>query len=283
MLQAAKLTDLQITIPSQPTWTDADIEAMKDPKYSIISRGSAMAWLGHLNAVKWFLDSNLTTALIIEDDVDWDLHIRHHQIPLVAAQMRALLAAAPSARKDHYSAIRSNNRQHSYWGDLNQWEVLYLGHCGDNFDLKYWADLPHNIFADESVPSFENLHPDTAQWLYEAGIGPKQRMIHKSKSPLCTFAYALNRNSAQRLLDDLSHEEWGHGTWSFDVRLLEACRDLGWKCWTSNPELFHHQDEHDSAITEVNGKPLFELQPQVGDGSTPNIGTRRSPPLSWRL
>jgi hypothetical protein len=68
----------------------------------------------------------------------------------------------------------------------------------------------------------------------------------------------------------LGGEEDGHGTWAYDVRLLEACRDLGWKCWSSSPELFHHKDEYDSAITEINGKPLFELKPKDGN-TTPNI------------
>jgi hypothetical protein len=246
---------------------------MKDPKYSIISKGSALAWLGHLNALQWFLESNLSTALIIEDDVDWDLHIRHHQVPLVASEMRNLLSANPAEPDDHFAAIREHNREQSYWGDMTQWEVLYLGHCGDYFDLKYWQDLPHSIFHDPSLPRMEFLHPETQTWLREAGIGSKQRMVHRSKQPLCSFAYAVNRKSAERMLAELAREEEGHGTWSFDVRLLEACRDLGWKCWTANPELFHHQDEHDSAISEVNGKPLFELDPQeVWDGLTPNIG-----------
>ena len=250
---------------------------MKDEKYSIITKGSALAWLGHLNAVKWFLDSGLSTALIIEDDVDWDIHIRNHQVPLVAAQVRKLLSASPANPNDHYSAVREHNREQSYWGDMTQWEVLYLGHCGDYFDLKFMPDLPHNIFHDDTVPSMEYLHPDTQRWLMDAGIRSKQRMIHRSKQPLCSFAYALNRKSAERMMEELSREEEGHGTWSFDVRLLEACRDMGWKCWTANPELFHHQDERDSAISEVNGQPLFEMDPdEVWDGLTPNIGESRS-------
>lgn len=233
-----------------------------------------MAWLGHLNAVKWFVDSGLETALIIEDDVDWDIHIRHHQVPLVASQMRDLLSRNPSEPDDHYASVREHIPRGSYWGDLTQWEVLYIGHCGDYFDLKYWLDIPHNIFRDESVPTFDQLHPDTQNWLWEAGIKNKERMVHRSRQPLCSFAYALNRKSAIRMLADLNHEEWGHGTWSFDVRLLEACRDLGWKCWTVNPELFHHQDEHDSAIADVDGEHLFESEPEeVWDGLTPNIGT----------
>jgi hypothetical protein len=235
-----------------------------------------MAWLGHLNAIKWFLDSGHETALIIEDDIDWDIHLRNHQIPLVASQVRKLLAEEPANAQDHYSSMREHTRAGSYWGDMTQWEVLYLGHCGDYFDLKYMPDLPHHIFADESVPTMDELHPDTKNWLQEAGVKEKQRMVHRSKQPLCTFAYALNRQSAQKIMEDLSHEEWGHGTWSFDVRLLEACRDMGWKCWTANPELFHHQSEKDSAIADVDGEHLFgQVEEDDVDWGTPNIGTSR--------
>lgn len=279
MLEAARLTDLQITVPDQPKWTDADIEAMKDKQYSIISKGSAMAWLGHINAVKWFVESGLETALIIEDDVDWDIHIRHHQVPLIAQHMRSLLASKPAEPDDHYKVVRDRDRRPSYWGDLTQWEILYIGHCGDYFDLKYWDDLPHDVFRDDTVPDLNHMHPDTQNWLWEAGVNQKERIVHRSKQPLCSFAYALNRKSAERMLAELSHEESGHGTWSFDVRLLEACRDMGWKCWTANPELFHHQDEHDSDIADVNGAPLFELDPEeVSDGLTPNISMSHEAP-----
>ena len=53
MVDAANLTDIQIVIPEQPKWTNADVETVKDKKYSIASKGSAMAWLGHMNAIKW--------------------------------------------------------------------------------------------------------------------------------------------------------------------------------------------------------------------------------------
>jgi hypothetical protein len=166
--------------------------------------------------------------------------------------------------------MRRRNRPQTYWGDLKQWELLYLGHCGDYFDLKYWPELPHEIFTDESLLPLQRMHIETEDWLREVGIQPKERIVHKSKKPLCSFAYAVTRDSAQRIIRELSTEEPGHGTWAFDVRLLEACRDLGWKCWTANPEMFHHKDEYDSAITEINGKPLFPLKAKQDD-TTPNI------------
>ena len=52
-MDAANLTDLDIVIPDQPIWTDEDVDTVMDKQYSIISKGSAMAWLGHMNALKW--------------------------------------------------------------------------------------------------------------------------------------------------------------------------------------------------------------------------------------
>ena len=67
LLLASNITEIDITIPDQPAWTDADIKKLRADKDSIISRGSALAWLGHLNALHWFLMSGLESVLILED------------------------------------------------------------------------------------------------------------------------------------------------------------------------------------------------------------------------
>jgi hypothetical protein len=54
LLWAANLTDLKIVIPPQPEWTEGDLKSFKADKGSSISRGSALAWLGHLNAPRWY-------------------------------------------------------------------------------------------------------------------------------------------------------------------------------------------------------------------------------------
>jgi hypothetical protein len=221
-----------------------------------------------------FVNSGLSSALIIEDDVDWDIHLRHQQVPLVASNLRNLMNNTSYDPNDPYSALRHPlNSTETFWGDLSQWELLYLGHCGDYFDLKYWPELPHQTFMDESLPPLERMHPETEGFLRDVGLRNKQRMVHKSKKPLCSFAYGVTRTSAIRILKEFSSEEERHGTWAYDVRLLEACRELGWKCYTASPELFHHMDEHSSEITEINGKPLFPTKEtdSIGVGGTPNI------------
>ena len=75
LLFAANITGLEISIPVQPLWSDEDISRLRAESISTITRGSALLWLGHLNALRTFLASDHSTALIIEDDVDWDIRL----------------------------------------------------------------------------------------------------------------------------------------------------------------------------------------------------------------
>lgn len=52
LLQAANVTELDLTIPLQPVWTEKDVNNFKQPK-SKLNDGSVKAWLGHRNALQW--------------------------------------------------------------------------------------------------------------------------------------------------------------------------------------------------------------------------------------
>ncbi|KAF2497170.1 hypothetical protein BU16DRAFT_581140, partial [Lophium mytilinum] len=233
---AANLTGIDLTIPDQPVWTDRDLRSFRSPENSRIGKGSALAWMGHLNALKWFLSTTLSTAIILEDDVDWSIHLRRTQIPLAAAALRAVLSPNTTATTPS-----------TYWGPLT-WELLHLGHCGDfmaNFDAipslePYFASTPNSTYRTYHDPTLlprDRWRPQTADFL---SILPDQtRLLHPSRWPLCTFGYAVTRASAARLLATYGTEGPG-GCQAYDVRILEACRDHGWRCWTVNPELLHH-------------------------------------------
>lgn len=205
-----------------------------------------------------FLDSGLETALIFEDDVDWDIHLRSIQAPVVAASARAFLDPSPSSAY--------------YYGHPAHWDLLYMGHCGDYFgpaddtigvDHPVPADLtsrPYTLLYDASLPDRGSLHPFTARFLTALGVPEKTRIIHSSQYPLCTFAYAITRASASRLVNEigLPNDPTGSYAGAFDVKILHACRDKGLRCFSVNPELFHHM-EGESMIKHVEqsdtGKP----------------------------
>jgi hypothetical protein len=212
--------------------------------------------------------------LVIEDDVDWHIRLRTSQIPAAAAAVRKLV----DGRIHHPGPAQFGDEIHRYWGNTSTWDILYLGHCGDIFEPSAWSfRVPRVMYEDPTLPSREQLHPYTREFLEKIGIPESTRMIHKSISPLCTFAFAVSRPAAKKLLEEIAVQESEGGTQAYDVRILEACRDLGFRCYSANPELFHHMDMP-SEIAALNTKG--ELHPDadrkgrlkpVQAGRAPNI------------
>ncbi|KAL2690641.1 hypothetical protein IWX47DRAFT_426871 [Phyllosticta citricarpa] len=251
LLQAANVTEIDLTLPVQPQWTLEDEDNFRLPENSTLGRGSLLAWLGHLHSLKKFIESGAETALILEDDVDWDIRLRSQQAPLVASAVRAILPDAPFPRYPY--------------GNPKDWDLLYMGHCGD-----YWHGMdvgfepghvvpenltktPHIAFHDSSLPDFDNLHPWTTSLLQNLNVTEHTRLVHRSRFPLCTFGYAVTRMSAFRLLTELAGRESNRpGAHAYDVTILRACISDGLRCWSINPELFHHVPG-DSMIAGIEG------------------------------
>jgi len=281
LVEAANVTELDLTFPELPAWTDEQVHDFRDnehPEKSTILNGSIKAWLSHHVILHEFLKSDHETCLIMEDDVDWDIRLRTSQIPRAAAAQRALM---PPAEEEHF------------WGHPQDWELLYLGHCGDYFTTvdgkqvgvgvvhpETLEKVAHVLYKDETMPDPTDIHPFTASLLMAFNIPAKTRMVHRSRFPLCTFGYAITRSTAKRLIEDLAPAKEEAGRWkhAYDISILEACRDKGLRCYTVTPELFHHM-EGTSLIDGV-AKNLAQRPPadRVGTGQvkyrneTSNIG-----------
>ncbi|EKG17971.1 hypothetical protein MPH_04779 [Macrophomina phaseolina MS6] len=261
IIQASNVTEISLTIPEQPEWTDQHLQNFTDAmKWGgrDTGRGSALAWLSHDHALKWFLNSGLETALILEDDVDWDIHLRTMQIPQTAGAIRELLMGP------------------SYYGNLSAWDMIWIGHCGDWFNKleagigpgfqepATLASLPHKIFSDSSLPDRENLHPFTKDLLTALELPEKTRTVHKSIWPLCTFAYGVTRRGAARIIEEIApidRPEQPH----YDEALWHGCRVRGLECYTVNPELMHHMPG-DSIIAQEDSREIIYLPPVDAKG-----------------
>lgn len=54
LLQAANVTDIDLTIPAQPKWSQDDVDKFRNNQHTDEEvRGSILAWLGHRHALKW--------------------------------------------------------------------------------------------------------------------------------------------------------------------------------------------------------------------------------------
>lgn len=194
-----------------------------------------------------FLSTPLRTALILEDDVDFSLNLPL-QITPTAHALRMLLSpgspTSPNPSRTSFSNATSNSASASadphFWAPPSAWDILWLGHCSDAASPAHILTHPSLSFPEPHTPPLSALSPSSpsTDLLYTFNL-TKSRMIYRSYWPLCTFAYAVTRASARKILETYGSEGEG-GCVAFDVRMLEACRDRGWRCWTVAPELFHH-------------------------------------------
>ena len=54
LLQAANVTDMELTIPQQPEWTEGDVRRFRNGQEKGVQRGSILAWMGHHHALRWY-------------------------------------------------------------------------------------------------------------------------------------------------------------------------------------------------------------------------------------
>ncbi|KAI0203563.1 hypothetical protein F4808DRAFT_467003 [Astrocystis sublimbata] len=217
------------------------------------------SWRGHMNAIRRIVEEDLESALIIEDDMDWDVRLKS-QLEQIAEGVHHLMPP---------SQLSS-----SPYGD--GWDVLWLGHCGEIFP----EVLPENegklvhpkytISKDETVPPVDKLtglvdfhkYPEHTRW------------VHVSGGPICSFAYALSQAGARKILFDLSVDHLGG---PFDNSLAGFCRDgasgnvdgLGAKCLSVTPPVFfHHRAKGASSDSDIQSGANTETRQK---GSTENI------------
>ena len=82
---AANLTgiDVDFFYPREPP--DEEVLDFRTSSEGEIGRGKALAWMAHLDMLKHIADEELETALIIEDDVDWDVYVREQMLQVARA------------------------------------------------------------------------------------------------------------------------------------------------------------------------------------------------------
>ncbi|MCJ1443264.1 MAG: hypothetical protein MMC23_003762 [Stictis urceolatum] len=74
---AAKYTRLEVTIaPHRKPSVKATKALQREGEEPHAKDYPALAWFAHLDALEDFVDSPYETALVVEDDVDWDVAVR---------------------------------------------------------------------------------------------------------------------------------------------------------------------------------------------------------------
>ncbi|KAL3470362.1 hypothetical protein BJX99DRAFT_239660 [Aspergillus californicus] len=247
---AARLTGLTIQIPPQPPNRPEIVDAfagLGDEGARHPNHGSAQAWVAHLDLIKHVVQSDLETALIVEDDVDWDVSIRE-QMVAVADAVRQLTKTAKSDKSPY---------GHS-------WDVLWLGLCAET-----WEPSFETVLIDDQTVCPADMYVGLAKAPVDRLPGG-QRAVFYSGAPICTFAYALTQEGARNVLLDV-----GAGKdEAFDIALMNGCRERNLTCISVLPELFRHYipSENFGTGSLVNsGDSDGNTEPEEEMGHTENI------------
>jgi hypothetical protein len=214
---AAKYSGIDLDIPVQPPLTDEMIAAFQkmgpqDPPL-LDSLGQVRNWLSMLDLIKYMVAQNLESALIVEDDVDWDVEIKQ--------EMRRLSDAV----REFTRVDEEDKRPYG-----KAWDVLWIGHSGEPTR----NDTRRLEYEDPTATSREKYIGWSGR--YMDGITPGHRVVQRSKLTFSSYAMAMSRRGAQKVLKYAGKAEGK----SYDMRMQGGCRNKDLSCLVVNPELMHH-------------------------------------------
>ncbi|KAE9379856.1 glycosyltransferase family 25 protein [Stipitochalara longipes BDJ] len=252
---AAEYSGIDLEIPIQALFTDQMIDAFQkmgpESAPHPDGRGEVRNWLSFLDIIKYIVAQDLESALILEDDVDWDVSIKD--------SMKLL---SDAARK--FTLTEEQDR--SPYG--HSWDLLWIGHCAEPTR----NETRRLLFEDPSAP-----HPGVyIGWSknYMEGIMPGTRSVQRGLQTHCSFGIALSRRGAIKVLQYAGKGE----DKSFDFRIKNGCTKKDLSCLVVNPELMHHyvppgEFGHVSTVADANerGSRAEEEEFEHVMGNTPNI------------
>ncbi|GLB14831.1 hypothetical protein AtubIFM61612_004633 [Aspergillus tubingensis] len=173
----------------------------------------------HANAVQRIVADGIASALILEDDVDWDINIK--------LQLKGLALGSQSIPK--INAPERNATTDSPYGD--SWDILWIGHCGMKCNGSSPIQvMPHDITAMPSryLPPYSYDPPP--------GTGNNVRMACMIEKAACSAAYAITYRASQKILAALTRLT-DDDNMDFPDLLSELCHNGSLECYSSYPSL----------------------------------------------
>ncbi|KAI5456865.1 hypothetical protein BGZ63DRAFT_516478 [Mariannaea sp. PMI_226] len=194
-------------------------------KHDRLDDGSLGCWRAHMNAIREIVHRNLSSALIMEDDADWDVRIKS-QLRDFALSTHALIQPLADAPPGSYAdPTFLNPAEHmedpvpeipfdnlpatippvtSPYGD--DWDLLWLGHCGMLFPWPGNPNLPKGRVIhlnDETVAQKQYLYSVTPPFTLVDDYPHHTRAVNHVQDGVCTLGYAVSQRGARKLLHDV--------------------------------------------------------------------------------
>jgi hypothetical protein len=262
MLLQAALSDLDIEFIDGPYGKDVVDKAVPlGPDDGRPPDGVLGCWRAHMNAIHEIVKRNISSALIMEDDTDWDVRIKQ-QMQHFAMSTQALLqplAGSPGYADPTYPVPAENSPGRvpdldfrnlpatvepvsSPYGD--GWDLLWVGNCGMSFPNGGNPKLPRGRVVyenDITVPDKRYLWSFTDPFSLKDEYPEHTRVVHHAQDGVCALGYAVSQSGARKLLHELALKGVSDG---LDILMRFFC-DSGkgrshHNCLAVQPGFFHH-------------------------------------------
>lgn len=185
------------------------------------------------------------SALIMEDDADWDVDFRT-QLEHVALGAQTLLDTP------------KNSEPASPYGD--GWDLIWLGHCASqplpDDDRRVLMKNDRSVTPFTHRVNFGDI-PDMSPY------DNTTRLMYFSKGSTCTYSYALSLHGAQKVLKWLSMDVYNQPV---DFGLADMCSDKkrGFKCIGVFPQIIA---DHKPAGGAIKDSDIGFGDPKGSEGS----------------
>ncbi|OQU96141.1 hypothetical protein CLAIMM_02264 [Cladophialophora immunda] len=183
----ARLSNISFEVRDGVSGADVSVKAL--PHSFAQDAGATGCWRAHLNVMQEMLRDNIQSALVFEDDADWDLAIKYQAMQ--AAQATRFLTAQPEDEKPL-----------SPYGDY--WDIIWFGHCAAQTDPEF--DRRFVVTDDPTVlPPWarsEFVQPDMSIWEEDSDdyLNFQTRIYFRSSWNSCTAAYAISLRGAEKVV-----------------------------------------------------------------------------------
>jgi GR25 family glycosyltransferase involved in LPS biosynthesis len=215
----AAMTDIKLIFIN--TWTTKPVhKALPHEHNPGLKVAEYACWRSHADAWRKVIEEGWATAMILEDDADWDGGIHES----MALAWDALIEIT----NDASAQIQANSLVHStLWSD-ERWDIFYTGSC---------MDLPgtnHVLINDPHLPKTSTWWIDHIYSSYFGGSTKMRRLIQPSVEPVCTHSYIISQTGARKLLFHTNR----FLPWGVDVAIIKLMNKGTISGYTIIPPLF---------------------------------------------
>ncbi|KAK4541577.1 hypothetical protein LTR36_007874 [Oleoguttula mirabilis] len=227
-----------------------------------LNSGALGNWRAHMNVAQMVVKEGISSALVLEDDVDWDLRIKSQMQDFAKASrllVQPLRGTADAYLDPTHPQPSADQQPSSFpvgeddptvepttspYGDLDRWDLFWIGHCGSRFPDANNTNVPIGravVGNDVTVPEPQHIRMQFGDRQLVDQYPAHTRVVSRARSGTCTVGYGVSQNGARRLLYELGVHNLTSTT---DLMLRTLCDGVDGRrlltCLSVQPQLFQH-------------------------------------------